>query len=49
MGWHRTKKHLHSEGNYQQNERQATEWEKTFANDMFDNGPKYTKSSYIST
>ena len=28
--------------------RQATEWEKTFANGMSDNGPKYTKSLYIS-
>ena len=29
--------------------RKATEWEKTFANDISDNAPKYTKSSYIAT
>ena len=29
--------------------RQATEWEKTFANDISDKAPKYSKSSHITT
>ena len=29
---------LHSEGNHQQMKRQPSEWEKAFANDIFDKG-----------
>ena len=38
MGLHQTKKFLHSKGNHQQNERQATEWEKISANDTSNKG-----------
>ena len=38
MGLHQTKKLLHSEGNHQQNQRQPTEWQKIFANDISDKG-----------
>ena len=31
-------KKLHSKGNHQQNERQATEWEETFVNHVSDRG-----------
>ena len=34
MGPNKTKKHLPSEGNHQQNKRQPTEWKKTFASDL---------------
>ena len=38
MGVHQTKKLLYSEGNYPQNERQATEWKKKLPNDTADKG-----------
>ena len=37
MGLHQTKKFLHSKINYQQNKKQPTEWENTFA-DTSDKG-----------
>ena len=38
MGLHQIKKLFHSKGNHQQNEKQLTEWEKMFANDISDKG-----------
>ena len=35
---HQTKKPLHSKGNYQQNERQPTEWERIFAKNIPNKG-----------
>ena len=37
-GPHQTKELSNGEGNHQQNERQTTEWEKIFANDISDKG-----------
>ena len=34
MGLHQAKKFLHSEGNYQQNRKATSEWEKIFANNI---------------
>ena len=51
MGLHPTKKLLHSKENHQQMQRQPTEWEKVFANNISDKGliSKYAKYSYNST
>ena len=38
MKLHQTKKLLPSKGDYQQNKRQPTKWEKIFANDIYDKG-----------
>ena len=38
MGPNQTYQLLHSKGNYKQNERQCTEQEKIFANDVTDKG-----------
>ena len=38
MGPKETYKLLHSKGNHKQNERQPTDWENIFANDMTDKG-----------
>ena len=38
MGLYQTKKLLHKEGNYKQNEKGPTSWEKMFANDAFNRG-----------
>ena len=38
MGSNQTKKFLPSDRNHQQNEKQPTEWEKIYANDMSDKG-----------
>ena len=38
MGPNQTSKFLHSKGNPKQHERQPTEWEKTFANEVTDKG-----------
>ena len=38
MGLHQTEKLLHGEGNYQQNKKGPSRWEKIFANDTFNRG-----------
>lgn len=38
MEVHQTKKLFHREGNYKQNERQPTKWQKIFVYNISDNG-----------